>query len=150
MNKLNGTRLPHSIRLTIFFLRLSVGLSLFYAGFIKIFGESLPRTFDRESSYLWTGGLEGVGSMAIFAKWAILIVGLCLVLGLLTRLSSIVGIFILGFMYANSLTLPIPRLSELDNPQLTVILCLFLFIFSQAGNYLGIDKFLHFSLRHGR
>ncbi|MFH0890874.1 MAG: DoxX family protein [Candidatus Liptonbacteria bacterium] len=150
MNKLNGQRLPHSVRLVVFFLRLIVGLSLFYAGFSKIFGGSVVRAPSRESSYLWTSGLENIGSMEMFAQWGLLIIGICLAIGLLTRLSSIVGIFILGFMYVNSLSLPIPKLQQLDNPQLIAILCLFLFIFSQAGNYLGVDKFIHFSLRHDR
>lgn len=151
MNKLNATRLPHSVRLIIFFLRIAVGLSIFYTGFVKIFGGGVAlRSFGRESSYLWTSGLEGLGSTLLVAKWTLLIIGLCLIFGILTRLSSIIGIVILGFMYVNSLTLPVPHLSQLDSPQLTIILCLFLFIFSQAGNYLGIDKFIHFSLRHER
>ncbi len=149
MRIINGSKTPHSLRLVIFFLRLALGLNFFYLGFTSIFNTALEkqlRTRSLANLYDWLNGLAGVSSSHVFFEWAFLIVGACLILGLLTRFISIAGIALVLMSLLPGLSSSALTTSDFVNDGVIVIFCLLVIVFSDAGAYLGLDKFMHIHL----
>lgn len=122
---LGDSRIPHHLRLTIFFLRLAVGVDFFAAGWNILFGHLLPT--DLTSHVVWI-------------EWALLVIGALLFVGLATRFVSIVAIAIVLANYWPTTATHIEMI--------IVIICLAILCLAKAGSYLGLDAFFHFSLRH--
>ncbi len=142
---------PHSLRVIIFFLRVALGLNFFYLGFSTLFDHALgaeirARSFGNLYSWLATApaAAGGNGWLQPFAQWAFLIIGACLMLGLLTRLAAIVGIALTLMSYLPTISFAAFSVSQFINNEVIVIICLLILIVSGAGNYLGLDNFIHF------
>ena len=141
--------LGHSLRLLIFLLRVVVGLNLFYLAL----GQINPAWAAKLNLRVNPGGFaqllgmpSGPAWLTPLTQWAFLIIGIGLVVGLATRLVSVLGTCLLGFIYLSNLNTWGISLAQVINEQSIFILCLFLFVFAHAGSYLGLDKFFHFSL----
>lgn len=151
---MNGSKLPHPLRIIIFFLRLTLGLSFFYLGFSALFNAPLARELSARSLtdlYAWLGTAATATPLATFFAWAFLVIGACLILGLLMRVMAIAGIALTLVGYWPALISAGGLYgSQLVNDEVLVIACLLVLIFSNAGSYLGVDKFIHihFSARH--
>jgi hypothetical protein len=112
-----SSKIPHHLRLVILLLRVAIGLNFFYAvAFDKI---TTPE------------------------QWAFFIIGACLVLGLLTRIASIVAIALLVWNYLPTVNYSMINVAHFVNDQVVFMICLLIFIFSNAGKYLGLDSFIH-------
>ncbi len=147
----NETRIPHSLRLAIFALRVLLGLNFFYLGFDALFNPPLGAELSKKSMgglyasihasspFLWLHGISG---------WIFLVVGICLILGFATRLAAFVGAILATISFLPNITFSNLHLFQFANDELIIIICLIIIIFSKAGAYLGLDTFLHFSLRH--
>lgn len=107
----------HSLRVIIFLLRLALGLQFIY---------SVPFNMVHTPQ-----------------QWAFLIVGGCLVVGLLTRLGSIVGIVLLLFNYLPTINYSALNIAQYANTDAILVICLLILIVSNAGTYLGLDSFIH-------
>jgi uncharacterized membrane protein YphA (DoxX/SURF4 family) len=145
---LNDSRLPHSLRLVIFFLRLALGLNFFYLGFSTLFDPVLGRTLrDRSLSdlYAWLSGGTSMPWLHIVAPWIFMLIGVCLIIGFLTRFMSIIGMFLGILSYLPIITYPTISIYEFISNEIIIVLCLLILIFSNAGKYFGIDAFFHFS-----
>lgn len=143
------SRLPHSLRLVVFLLRVALGLNFFYVGFTSLFNPALGiqvREHSLASLYDWLGS-PGMTNWAQFVAWIFLIVGVCLMIGLFTRLISLVGIILVIMSYAPT-TLSHLAVFQIVNDELIVLISLMILIFAKAGTYLGMDTFMRFSLRH--
>jgi len=137
----NGSRIPHSLRIVILLLRLAVGLDFFYLGFTALFAPS-----SAPALYPWLAA----SPFKVYFAWIFLVVGACLVLGLLARFAAVVGIAatLVGYWPTlASIPLGIERFATIEP---LVAIALLVLIFSDAGTYLGLDKFLHihFSSAH--
>jgi len=149
------SKLPHALRLVILLLRISLGLSFFYLGFTSLFNPQLGLVLQGRSVpglYNWLGSLSAEAAMTWlhpFAQWAFLIIGICLILGFLTRLSSFAAIVLLLASYLPGLNVnySISSIAQFINDELIIIVCLLLLIAAKAGRYLGFDAFFHFSFR---
>ncbi len=149
------SKIPHSLRMIIFLLRISLGLSFFYLGFTSLFNPQLGLVLQGRSVpglYNWLGNLSAAASMTWlhpFAEWAFLVIGALLILGFLTRLSSFAAIILLLASYLPGLNLnySLSSIAQFINDELVIIICLLLLIAAKAGQYLGFDAFFHFSLR---
>jgi thiosulfate dehydrogenase [quinone] large subunit len=144
-------KLPHSLRVIIFLLRVALGLNFFYLGFSALFNPTLGKTVSARSFgnlYTWLAApatAAGQGNwIQPVAQWAFLIIGICLMLGLLTRLASIAGIVLALFSYLPTLSFAAFNIAQFINDEVIVVICLLIIIFSNAGNYLGLDTFIHF------
>ena len=140
-------KLPHSLRVIILLLRLALGLNFFYLGFSVLFNPTLggqirTRSFGNLYSWLATAPTPG-DWVHPFAQWAFLIIGACLMLGLLTRLMSIAGIVLTLFSYLPTVSYSTLTISQFINDEVIVVICLLIIIFSNAGAYLGCDTFIH-------
>lgn len=139
-------KLPHSLRVIILLLRVALGLDFFYLGFSALFNPTLgvqirARSFG--NLYSWLASPAQSGWMYPFAQWAFLIIGACLILGLLTRLASIAGIVLALFSYLPTISYAALSVSQFINNEVIVVICLLIIIISGAGSYLGLDNFIH-------
>ncbi len=146
--------LPHHLRLTIFFLRVSLGWLFLSYGLNELLSPSwdprvaLSRGTLLPELYAWLASPEHAGLAATIYEWGYLLVGVALIFGFMTRVASIAGVAISGVAYLGSVDLASQYLLGLVNTQVIFILCLLVLFFSRAGTYLGIDRFWHFSLKH--
>ena len=145
------SKVPHSLRIIILFLRVALGLSFFYLGFTELFDLTLVRQLDGHSFpelYSWLSATPSVDWIHAFAPWAFLIIGVCLVLGLATRLAAIVAIILTLLSYLPSISYTAITVQQFINDEVIIVICLLVLIFSNAGAYLGLDKFIHISFKH--
>lgn len=113
-----SSKLPHSLRIVILLLRVAIGLSFFYA-----------IAFNKLETPI---------------EWAFFVIGILLVIGLLTRIASIVALALLIWQYLPTINYAVLNVSHFVNSQVILMLCLLVLIFSNAGKYIGLDAFLHF------
>lgn len=145
-------KLPHSLRVIILLLRVALGLNFFYLGFSALFNPSLGTDIRARSFgnlYTWLAAPTGVGQGSWawaqpVAQWAFLVIGICLVFGLLTRLASIAGIVLALVSYLPTVSFAAFNAVQFINDEVIVVICLLILIFANAGAYLGLDNFIHF------
>ena|SRR5581483_4686340 len=146
------TRIPHSLRLPIFFLRVALGVNFFYVGWTSLFNHGLVDTLRARSLgwlYSWLAAptpFAGVPS-SVFA-WILLIVGIVLIIGLFTRLASLIAIALIILSLLTAINFSAFNPTQLVNDEIIALFGLFVLIFSKAGTYLSIDKFIKWSRRH--
>ncbi|MGB7957544.1 MAG: TQO small subunit DoxD [Minisyncoccia bacterium] len=137
------------LRIAIFLLRLTLGLNFLYLGFSTLFNRSLGRELGNRSLtsfYQWfssTAAGTTTGQLQTFFQWAFLIVGACLILGLMIRFVSIVAIALTLAGFLPTLNLASLAASQFINDEIIVIACLLVLIAANAGTYLGVDSFMH-------
>jgi uncharacterized membrane protein YphA (DoxX/SURF4 family) len=143
--------LPHPLRLSIFFLRIAIGLNFIYLGWTALFDRPLATNLSGHSLnslYGWLSSPNSLSWLPTAAAWAFLVIGVCLVLGLFTRLASLLGIVLVLASYLPTISFSQFNTAQLVNDELIIFFCLLILIFGRAGTYLGIDKFLRWSRRH--
>jgi len=141
-------KLPHSLRAIILLLRIALGLNFFYLGFSVLFNHELgtqirAQSFGNLYSWLAAPVVQG-GWVQPVAQWAFLIIGICLMVGLLTRLASIAGIVLTLLSYLPTVSYAALSVSQFINDEVIVVICLLILVFANAGSYLGLDTFIHF------
>lgn len=143
--------LPHSLRLSMLFLRLALGLNFLYLGWTTLFDRSLGfglRGQSFGSLYFWLNAANSISWLPTVAAWVFLIAGICLILGLFTRLTSLIAIAFVLAGYLPTISFAHFNFSQLVNEELIIVFCLLVLIFGRAGTYFGIDKFLRWSRKH--
>jgi uncharacterized membrane protein YphA (DoxX/SURF4 family) len=140
--------MPHSLRLAIFFLRITVGLSFFYLGWTALFNHPLSLSLQGRSVsglYAWLATPTPIAAIpsAVFA-WIFLVAGVCITIGLFTRVTSIIaGILVLAsWLPAVSFTSINP--AQFINDEAVMLFALVVLIFGRAGHYLGLDTVTRF------
>lgn len=130
--------------LALFVLRVSLGWFFLFAGYSKLtqvggfsakqFLLSLHGPFSQ--FYLPMAGNPIVDNLVI---WGEILIGICLILGVLVRFASFWGIIMMLLFYFAEYP---PQHSFIINDQLIYVLVLMYFIFSNAGYCWGLDKTL--------
>jgi len=141
-------KLPHSLRAIILLLRVALGLDFFYLGFSVLFNPLLGTQIRAKSlgdlySWLAANPVPAGDWVHPFAQWAFLIIGICLMAGLLTRLASIAGIVLALLSYLPTVSYSAISVTQFINDEVIVVICLLILIFANAGTYLGLDNFIH-------
>ena len=145
-------KLPHSLRVIILLLRIALGLNFFYLGFSALFSPAIGKEVRAHSFgdlYSWlsapmTAGAGNWTWIQPVAQWAFLIIGICLVLGLLTRLASIAGIVLALVSYLPTVSFAAFNVAQFISDEVILVICLLIIIFANAGAYIGLDNFIHF------
>jgi uncharacterized membrane protein YphA (DoxX/SURF4 family) len=140
--------MPHSLRLSIFFLRVAIGVNFFYLGWITLFSRasgSNPRDDAMSSLYHWLTAPNAIPWLPTVAAWVLLAAGGALILGFFTRLASFLAIALILASYLPTITFTSFNLSQLINNELITFFCLLVIIFGKAGHYLAVDKFTRWS-----
>ena len=144
-----NAKLPHSLRMIILLLRLTLGLNFFYLGFASLFNQPLEQELGKRSLgslYAWIATPGASTPFQAFLPWAFLVIGICLALGLITRFMSLAAIALMLINYLPGVLSSGVSASQFINDEVIVVLCLLVIIFSNACAYLGIDKFIHVHL----
>jgi uncharacterized membrane protein YphA (DoxX/SURF4 family) len=144
-------RIPHSLRLVIFFLRVTLGFNFFYIGLTTLFSKTLQTNLQGQSMnglYRWLATPGAYPWLHPSFQWLFLLIGACLILGLATRPASILGLALVAFSFLPTVNFAAPNLSQFVNDKLVIFCCLLVILVANAGTYIGLDRFFHFSLRH--
>jgi uncharacterized membrane protein YphA (DoxX/SURF4 family) len=144
---MNG-KIPHALRIVIFFLRLALGLNFLYLGISALFDATVAKNLHGQSFtglYAWLSGQAAASPWHVYFAWAFLIVGGCLILGLATRFAAVLGVIlvVMGYLPVFSTA---TALYDLANVDVITMLCLLIILFSNAGAYIGFDMFIHVHL----
>ncbi len=141
---MQASRIPHTLKLTILLLRLALGLNFFYFGASTLFSAFGKSPVPPLISFSATVSAPFSASLpAAFWPWVSLIIGACLVFGFFTRVASIAGIVLILLSY-NPFAGGTPfSLWHLANTGTLVVLCFLILLFSNAGEYFGLDRFIH-------
>ncbi len=139
----------HSLRFVAFLLRVALGVYIFFLGFNNsgLLLEELHQGPLTKGLYLWLTSPHNTAASTLVAQWIFFVIGVCLVVGFATRIVSVVGVGLMALIYTAHIRLPVTSVSPLVNDQLIIMLCFLILIVSKAGKYIGLDKFMHFSLR---
>ena len=137
------------LRLWIGYYLLDQGSRKFQRGFPQ--GDWITRQIgelDKVAIYGWYKSLlvdfvvpnrELFGNLVM---WGEILVGFCLVVGLLTRFSAIIGLFMLLNYYLGPGMARGAATPSVVAQQLTFIACMVVFILSGPGRALGLDALL--------
>jgi uncharacterized membrane protein YphA (DoxX/SURF4 family) len=134
----------HSLRLSILLLRLALGLSFFYLGWTVLFDRALAGSLGSRSLPGLSGWLAAAPSpiasipSSVFA-WVMLVVGVLIVVGFLTRIASFAAIAIVLASLLPSINFTAFNPTQLVNDEVIVLFALLVLIFGKAGHYLGVD-----------
>lgn len=129
----------------LFLLRISLGWIMFYAGITKILDPAwsaegfLNNAQTFSGFYAWLAQDSILPVINFMNEWALLLLGVSLILGIFTRVSSYLGALLMLLYYFPSLDFPYLDHSFLIDEHIIYILVLLMFATSKVGNYWGLD-----------
>ena len=141
MNTPTVRHIPHTLRLIIFFLRVTLGLNFFYIGFTTLFDKALQADIQGRSMsglYRWLATPSVYSWLHGASEWAFLIIGACLIIGFATRISSLIGLIVVAMSYLPAISFITLNFSQFVNDQLIIFFCLLIIFAANAGTYLGL------------
>lgn len=131
----------------IFLLRIALGWIFFYAGITKVLDPTwsaaglLNNAQTFPTFYHWLASPDILVAINFVNKWALLVLGVSLILGLFVRLSSSMGIALMALYYLPQLHFPyVGKNYLLIDEHVIFILGLAILIQSSAGRVWGIDN----------
>lgn len=136
------------LRFTLFLARLAMGASMIGIG-LRLFvgggwgawnavGVVLPSTYPRGPIGNILLNFWGNQIVIQLLIWALVLIGLALVLGVAVRLASYGGMFIMLLMYLAV----IPPSSAIISQQLIYMVVFLAMVTGEAGKVMGMDSFL--------
>jgi len=152
---MQATTFGHAPMIAITALRVLVGWHFLYEGLTKLTAPSWTAAgYLKQAkgplaeSFRWLASRPDLLANAdLITMWGLTIVGLCLILGLFTRLASLAGIaFILlfylaappliGYFYA----IPSEGSYLIVNKNLVELFALVVILFTRSGHFAGLDR----------
>ena len=137
------------IKLSLFFLRISLGWILLYAGVTKLLDPSwsaagyLNNAQTFSGLYAWLASDQLLPIVNILNEWGLTLIGLSLVLGAFTRISSLAGALLMLLYYFPALNFPIANSHYyLIDYHIIFIIDLILLHFTEAGDFLVLDRMI--------
>jgi len=126
--------------------RIALGWIFFYAGLVKILNANWSaagflngaKTFPE--LYAWFAGPSVIGVVNFVNEWALLLLGISLILGLFVRWSAIPGAILLLLYYFASNAFPIVLNGFIVDDHIIYIAMLILFFVTNDGHYFGLDE----------
>jgi len=133
----------------IFLLRIALGWLFLYAGLTKIMNPEwtaagfLNNAENFQGVFSWFGSASNIGWVDFLNQWGQFLIGLGLITGTLTRLSSFFGIILMALYYLPDLNFPyIGEHGYIVDEHLIYALSLLVLVQLNAGQYFGFDKLL--------
>lgn len=136
---MNGTKLPLVLRTSILLLRLTLGIDFI---FNPLFGGNIGVRSVTQINSLF-GTTINPSAFQEISSWLFVAIGACLVAGLLVRFISLLGIVLTLMSYLPHVTLSAFEFTQLATDTVLVMVCLLLLFFAKAGEYMGLDTFIH-------
>jgi thiosulfate dehydrogenase [quinone] large subunit len=155
---MDGIEFPRGSMIAITVLRVFVGWHFLYEGIAKLTAPSWSaagylkqaRGPFAEMFRSLAGQPNLLANADLITMWGLTIVGVCLILGLFTRLASLAGIgFILLFYLCNPpfvgyfYSIPTEGSYLIVNKNLVELCALVVILVTGSGRFAGVDRILH-------
>lgn len=133
-------------KLSLFLLRISLGWLFFYAGITKIINPAFSaeqyiqgaKTFSGFYHFLLAPNILPI--VNVINEWGLVLLGVSLILGIVVRLSSSLGIVLMILYYLPGLDFPYPNThSYIVDEHIIYISALLVFISFRAGRAWGLE-----------
>lgn len=136
-------------KISLFFLRISLGCMFFYAGITKVLNPAWSAEGYLKSAKTFAGFYQFLAQSSIIPfinfinEWGLTLIGVALILGIAVRLSSILGAVLMLLYYFPILDFPYPNPHAYIVDEHIIYICAFLVLAAlRAGRVWGIDSFL--------
>ncbi|PIR46834.1 MAG: hypothetical protein COV07_02095 [Candidatus Vogelbacteria bacterium CG10_big_fil_rev_8_21_14_0_10_45_14] len=136
------------IKLSLFLVRIAVGWYFFYAGFSKILNPEwtsagfLNNAKTLNGLYSWFALPQNIWWVDLLNEWGLILIGIALILGVLTRWASWAGILLMLLYYLPVLDFPYVGHGYVVDDHIIFIILFALLIASHAGNFYDLDGWL--------
>ncbi len=131
-------------------LRLTTGLLFFYAGWSKLTMEGWSAAGYLQNATgpfaSWFQGLAGSGFVDVLNMWGLTLLGVALILGLLVRTASALGIILMLLYYVSDFVGNTAY--GLIDQHITLMVVLFFFLVGGFGHVWGLDALVERRLEH--
>jgi thiosulfate dehydrogenase [quinone] large subunit len=134
-------------KFTLFLLRVSLGWLYFYSGITKVLDPAWSAEGFLKSAktfsvfYTWLASPELLPLTNFVNKWALLFLGISLLLGVFVRLSSVLGVALMFLYYLPILTFPyIGKNYFLIDEHVIFSIALLVLASAQAGKTWGLES----------
>lgn len=133
-------------RISLFLLRISLGWFFFYAGITKLLNPdwtskgylSGAKTFS--FFYQWLTNYGIIQVVDFLNEWGLTLLGISLILGVVVRLSSYLGILLMFLYYIPILDFPYPNThSFIVDEHIIYIFALLVLAASRSGSIWGLE-----------
>lgn len=135
-------------RLSLFLLRISLGWLFFYAGVTKLLNPDWTATGYLKGAKTFVGFYEWLLTPNILSvvdflnEWGLTLIGLSLLLGVMVRLSSVLGAILMLLYYFVVLDFPYPNEhSFLIDEHIIYAVALVVLAYFRAGRIWGLERF---------
>ena len=135
-------------RFSLFLLRVSLGWLFFYAGVTKLVNPDWTAAGYIKSAKTFVGFYESLLSPAVLPlvdflnEWGLALIGLSLILGVMVRLSSVLGAILMLLYYFVVLDFPYPNEHSLIvDEHIIYAFALLLLAYFRAGRVWGLERF---------
>lgn len=137
--------MPHGEKVTLLLVRLTLGWMFLYAGISHLIDPKFSasgyisgaKTFS--ALYLWLATPGPLSVIDFVIPWALLLLGLSLIVGLFVRLSSTLGAILMVLFYFPVLAFPFVSHSFLVDEHIIYAAILLFLAQIRAGQYWGLD-----------
>lgn len=126
-----------------------MGALFFYAGIIKVLNPDWSAAGYLNSAktfpglYNWFASPSNIGWVNFLNEWGFVAIGLALILGVLTKWTSLAGIFFMVLYYFPILKFPYAgEHSFLVDEHIIYITAFFILFASNAGTFWGLDSWI--------
>ena len=140
--------MSRSQKLAILALRLTLGWLFFYAGISKIVNPNWTAGGYQKGAqsltglYDWLALPVNIGWVSFLAVWGLLLIGLSLLFGFLTRWASLAGIIMMALFYFPALNFPRVGTTSYIIDDHIIYIAIFVFLaFINAGEFWGLDSY---------
>lgn len=136
-------------KISIFLLRVAMGVLFFYAGITKVLNPNWSaagylnnaKTFP--SFFQWFSSPQNIGWINFVNEWGLTLIGISLLLGVFVKWASIVNVPLMLLYYLPVLEFPyIPPHSFLVDEHIIYLLAFVVFYAFHAGRIWGLDGLL--------
>ncbi|RJQ36507.1 DoxX family membrane protein [Candidatus Microgenomates bacterium] len=136
-------------KLSLFFLRISIGLLLFYAGISKLLNPNwtsagyLKTAQTLSPFYNWLATSHNIGWVNFLNEWGLILIGISLILGIFVRIASVPGMVLMVLYYIPILHFPYVGknpASLLVDEHVLIIAGLLVLLAFDAGRFWGLEK----------
>ncbi|HIH13674.1 MAG TPA: DoxX family membrane protein [Nanoarchaeota archaeon] len=130
-------------KIPIFILRILIGIIFIIPGWQDITNPKFSAdSFLTKVAYgpfqSFYAGMAGNPAVSLLVAWGLFLIGLCLLLGLLVKTASSLGIVMMLLFYLARF----PPKHNLIEEHIVYAAVLFALIVFEAGKFIGIDKYL--------
>lgn len=133
-------------KVSLFAVRLVLGLFYFYAGFSKLIDSEwtsagfLQNAKTFPALYEWFASPGLIGVVDFMNEWGLTLLGVSLILGLFVRLSASLGVLLMALYYLPGLEFPYVEHGFIIDNHIIFISVLIYLAIVRAGRVYGLDS----------